>query len=208
MSRAWRGSIRGRCRGRSTPRRARSSTTRRPSASSRRRAAARLQAQPDRARAEDQPLLTVGVRHPGPDQPARSPRSCAGSRTRLGDGGLHVADRQHRQRPRARAASTSRRCAPARSTASSPPPRGWTTSCSARSPDSGAADRARQPPRRGRRAARGRRRRPRRGRGSRSSTRLARAPPDRPPRRPAERSRPAHQRHLGFVDAMRGGRPA
>ena len=95
---------------------------------------ARLPAQPDRARAEDQPLRHGRRRHPGPHQPAL-PADRARDRGAPRPAGLHVADRQHRQRPGA--ASRIDRgdaLAPGRR-ASSWPPRGSTTRCwSSRTP--------------------------------------------------------------------------
>ena len=63
---------------------------------------ARLPTEPDRARPEDQPLLHDRGADPGPHQPA-VPADPAGDRGPPRGGRLHAADREHRQRPRARA---------------------------------------------------------------------------------------------------------
>src|SRR5215217_409212 len=64
---------------------------------------ARLPAEPDRARAQDQPLVHDRRPDSGPDEPA-VPADPAGNRGSLGDRRLHAAYSQHGQRSGARAA--------------------------------------------------------------------------------------------------------
>ena len=63
---------------------------------------ARLPPEPDRARAEDEPLVHDRRAHPRHHEPA-VPADPARDRGPARRGRLHLADRQHRQRPRARA---------------------------------------------------------------------------------------------------------